>query len=85
EDRLLLRLVSQDDEAAFTELYERFWKKLFVAAYNRFKEKQQAEDIVHEVFASLWANRKKIEIESVDNYSPYAKNMAKIALCCLRC
>ncbi len=68
EDKELLCLVSQDDEAAFTELYNRFWKKLFVVAYNRFKELQQAEDIVHDVFASLWANRKKIEIEFVDNY-----------------
>ena len=65
---ILLELLSKDDAFAFTELYNRFWQKLFAIAYNRLKEIQVAEDIVHDVFASLWANRKKIEIESLENY-----------------
>ena len=65
---ILLDLLSKSDELAFTEIYSRFWKKLFAIAYNRLKENQAAEDIVHDVFASLWANRNKIEIESLDNY-----------------
>jgi len=68
DNRLLLNLLSKSDEFAFTEIYSRFWQKLFAIAYNRLKEIQTAEDIVHDVFASLWANRKKIEIESLDNY-----------------
>lgn len=68
DNTTLLTLLSESDESAFTELYNRFWKKLFSIAYNRIKETQTAEDIVHDVFASLWANRRKIEIESLDNY-----------------
>lgn len=67
-NQILLGMLSTGDEVAFTEIYNRFWKKLFTIAYNRLKENQAAEDIVHDVFASLWANRKKIEIESLDNY-----------------
>ena len=66
--KLLLDLLSKGDELAFTEIYRRFWKKLFAIAYNRLKEIQEAEDIVHDVFASLWANRDKIEIETLENY-----------------
>jgi RNA polymerase sigma-70 factor (family 1) len=65
---MLLDLLSKSDELAFTELYNRFWNKLFVIAYNRLKEIESAEDIVHDVFAVLWANRKKTGIECLDNY-----------------
>ena len=68
DNDLLLELLSKDDELAFTELYNRYWKKLFAVAYNRLKEIESAEDIVHDVFASLWANRRKSEIESIENY-----------------
>lgn len=68
DNKLLLELLSKGDKSAFTEIYNRFWQKLFAVAYNRLKEVQTAEDIVHDVFASLWVNRKKSEIESLDNY-----------------
>ena len=68
DNNMLLSLLCENDESAFTEIYSRFWKKLFAIAYNRLKEIQSAEDIVHDVFASLWANRQKSGIESLDNY-----------------
>ena len=68
DNKLLLDLLSLGDESAFTEIYSRFWQKLFAIAYSRLKEIQSAEDIVHDVFASLWANRKKNEIDFLDNY-----------------
>ena len=64
----LLVLLAKNDEAAFTEIYDRFWKKLFAIAYNRIKESDLAEDIVHDVFASLWANRNRSKIETLENY-----------------
>lgn len=64
----LLELLSQGDELAFTEIYDRFSKRLFAIAYFRLKEVQEAEDIVHDVFASLWANRNKVEVNSLENY-----------------
>ena len=67
-DKELLSLLIQNNQAAFTELYNRFWKKLFAVAYNRLKEVQAAEDIVHDVFAGLWANRHKPGINLIENY-----------------
>lgn len=61
-------LLSKNDKEAFSELYVRYWKKLFAIANNRLNNRQAAEDIVHDVFASLWANRAKVEIEQIENY-----------------
>ena len=68
DNRILLELLSKGDESAFAEIYNRFWRKLFAISYNRLKSTEEAEDIVHDVFTSLWANRKKNNIESLDNY-----------------
>lgn len=72
----LLKLLSQSDELAFTELYNRFWKKLFTISYNRLKEITSAEDIVHDVFAALWKNRHQIEITAIENYLATATKYA---------
>lgn len=76
EDSELLQLLSQNDKDAFTELYNRFWKKLFAIAYGRMKEVQDAEDIVHDVMASLWMNRDKVEINLLENYLATATKYA---------
>lgn len=77
EDQQLLHLLSaEDNKAAFTELYNRFWQQLFAIAYNRIQEKETAEDIVHDVFAGLWVNRKKVKIESLENYLAVAVKYA---------
>lgn len=67
-EKQLLDLLSKSDELAFTEVYHRYWQKLVATAYSRLKEIPEAEDTVHDVFASLWANRQKTEIKSLENY-----------------
>ena len=67
-DDQLLALLARNDELAFTEIYNRFWKKLFAVAYNRMQDQELAEDIVHDVFVSLWANRSTAEIKTLENY-----------------
>lgn len=68
DNETLLRLLAEDNQKAFTELYNRFWQKLFAIAYNRLKNRQAAEDVVHDVFAGLWANRHKVDISFLENY-----------------
>ena len=64
----LIALLKTADEHAFTEIYNRHWKRLLAIAYNHTKDKSSAKEIVQEVFISLWNRRDKIEIQSVDNY-----------------
>jgi RNA polymerase sigma-70 factor (ECF subfamily) len=62
-DETLLLLLSQDSEQAFDELYNRYWKKLFVVAMHTLKETEQAEEIVHDVLLKLWTLRKTLKVE----------------------
>jgi RNA polymerase sigma-70 factor (family 1) len=72
----LLDLIVQDNEAAFSELYERYWEKLFVIAFNRLRDKAAAEDIVHDVFTALWTNRHTHPVIAPENYLAVAVKYA---------
>ena len=61
-DTELLELLEKDDEFAFKEIYNKYWKKLYVVAANRMANEQDAEEIVQDLFASLWLRRKDIVI-----------------------
>ena len=67
-DQELLQLIQRDHEAAFEELYHRYWDKLFYIAHKRLKSNIAAEEIVQDVFLALWQKRKKLVIESVPHY-----------------
>lgn len=56
-DAELSSLLMQGDEAAFTEIYNRYWDKLFAVAFNRCGVEIEAEEIVQDVFLSLWNRR----------------------------
>lgn len=68
ENSDLVLLLSQSDQGAFSELYQRYWKKLFAIAYNRLNETETAEDVVHDVFAAVWSQREKLLIGNLENY-----------------
>ncbi|MGN6434946.1 MAG: RNA polymerase sigma-70 factor [Agriterribacter sp.] len=72
----LADLQCHDSESAFREIYALHWEKMFSIAYHRLNNVQEAEDIVHDVFVSLWVNRKKAQIHSLENYLSVAvKNL----------
>lgn len=63
-DEVLLRLMASDDSEAFTLLYRRHWEALFITAVKAIQSKEDAADIVQEVFLSLWNRRTEIIITS---------------------
>ncbi len=63
----LLQLLAKDDEHAFSEIYERYWKTLYGVAYSRLRDTYLTEDVVHEVLTSLWRNRTET-IHSLESY-----------------
>ena len=67
-DLELLQLIQQDNEAAFEELYNRYWDKLYYMAHKRLKSSAAAEEIVQDIFLTLWQKRKTLAIESVPHY-----------------
>jgi RNA polymerase sigma-70 factor (family 1) len=59
-DKELTELLKLNDRHAFTEIYNRYWKKLFTIAANKIKDLDEAEEIVQDIFASLWARRNNL-------------------------
>ena len=67
-DEELLSLLRDEQYHAFTEIYERYWKKMLLIAWNHTKDKTAAEDIVHEVFMSLWEKKGELDIKNIPAY-----------------
>ncbi|MFD2582395.1 RNA polymerase sigma-70 factor [Pedobacter vanadiisoli] len=68
-DAELIALLRDEDHNAFTEIYRRFWDKIFVLAFNRLKDQAEAEEIVQEVFLSLWKRRETLQVQySLNTY-----------------
>ncbi|MES2275985.1 MAG: RNA polymerase sigma-70 factor [Bacteroidota bacterium] len=62
-DPELLALIQEDDQVAFAELYRRYWDKLFVVARNRLQDELEAEEVVQDVFYSIWKRRATLAVE----------------------
>ncbi|WP_316840006.1 RNA polymerase sigma-70 factor [Pedobacter gandavensis] len=68
-DSTLVERLHLGDHRAFGEIYERFFGLLYKHAYNRFRDEEQAKDVVHELFEDLWLKREVIIIErNLSNY-----------------
>lgn len=63
-DLQLLNLIQADHEAAFKELYCRYWKHLYAFAYNRVRNREVAEEIVQDFLTNFWLNRQKLNIQT---------------------
>ncbi|WP_231458955.1 MULTISPECIES: RNA polymerase sigma factor [unclassified Pedobacter] len=62
-DNELFELIQLRDKAAFEEIYERFNGLLFIYAFKLVTDKEDARDIVQEIFVYLWSNQ-NIKIKS---------------------
>lgn len=61
----LLELLSgEDDGYAFNEIYNRYWEKMYGAAYKRLRLTEVAEEIVQDLFTDIWLRRKSLHINS---------------------
>lgn len=63
-DEELLVMIQQDNSAAFEVLYERYWKKLYYQAARKTDSLPDAQEIVQNIFTSLWLRRRQLQIES---------------------
>lgn len=63
-DQELALLLQKGCHAAYAELYQRYFRLLFVHAYKRLGDKEQAKDIIQELFISTWENRNTFSLKS---------------------
>lgn len=64
DDELLDLIRLHNDQAAFAEIYRRYWKVLINAAGKRINSMEVAEEIVQDVFVSFYLRRKEIHLQS---------------------
>lgn len=55
-DEDLLQLVSNGNENAFAVIFDRYWKRLYHYTFKIYRDEKVCEDIVQEIFISLWKN-----------------------------
>ncbi|HZX73361.1 MAG TPA: sigma factor, partial [Cyclobacteriaceae bacterium] len=60
----LFVLFKEGDSKAFETIYDQYSDQLFRYIYSRVKEKETSEEIVQEIFVSLWTNRTANEINA---------------------
>lgn len=63
-DQELCALLTEGDEKAFVQIFDRYQAPLFDFAYKRIRDKDEVKDIVQEIFVKLWNNREELHIKS---------------------
>ena len=67
-DEILLQLLKADNDKAFKEIYSRYWKPIFEAAYYRLANKETAKELVQAIFLRIWEKRHSIQINHLAAY-----------------
>lgn len=49
-------------------MYERYWYRVFALAYRKLKSRETAEELVQELFATLWHKRAQQTINQLESY-----------------
>ncbi|HEY0669832.1 MAG TPA: RNA polymerase sigma-70 factor [Sphingobacteriaceae bacterium] len=61
-DSELAGLIKQEDQLAYTELFDRYKGVLYSHAYRLLEDHDEAEDVIQDVFLTLWQKRMELEI-----------------------
>src|SRR5688572_22796602 len=71
----VLRQLTEGNESAFKQIYDRYWLSIYKTVKRYTKSPEVAEDIVQEIFTTLWNNRSNFR--EVINLEYYLITMAK--------
>ncbi|QEM10699.1 RNA polymerase sigma-70 factor [Mucilaginibacter rubeus] len=61
-DDRLAALIRENDLVAFEHIYNKYWSKLYLSAYNILRDRQVSEDITQEVLVNLWMKRANLQV-----------------------
>ena len=67
-DAELVALLNQGNESAFESIYSRYAKTLFGFARRTISAKEDCEEIIQDVFVSLWERRASLHVLSLKYY-----------------
>ncbi len=64
----LLEEMKNGNENSFREIYHRYWKHLYFLALKKVRSSEVAEELVQNVFVSLWNKRATTRILCLESY-----------------
>jgi RNA polymerase sigma-70 factor (ECF subfamily) len=67
-DSELQQYVKEGNKQAFEVIFDRYWKRLFSYAFKVYNDEKIAEDIVQEIFISLWEKSNDANILNLEAY-----------------
>jgi RNA polymerase sigma-70 factor (family 1) len=60
DDKLIINKLKEGDVLSFDNIFKKYNKKVYYFAFSYLKNKEEAEDVVQEVFMNLWRFRDQI-------------------------
>lgn len=60
----LLDLLKAGDPSAYTEIYKRYSPLLYVHAFKKIRHREEAKDVIQEVFTTIWTKRADLTIKT---------------------
>lgn len=67
-DEELWRNILAGDDRSFAMFYERYWLRMYKAALYYLRDRDASEEVVQEVFLSIWNKRKTLDIRNFAGY-----------------
>jgi RNA polymerase sigma-70 factor (family 1) len=67
-DEELLTELQKGNKVAFEEIFNKYWFTLYRVAYTRTKSRQEAEEVVQDIFTALWKNHNTLLINNLSHY-----------------
>jgi len=73
DDKLIIKNLKEGDSVSFDNIFNKYNKKVYYFALSYLKNREEAEDVVQEVFLNLWKYRNQI-----NEYYTFSKYLFKI-------
>mgnify|MGYP001355593052 CR=1 FL=1 len=67
-DEELIGLIARDDEKAFEALFDRYWEVAHSIACSKLRSREEAQEIVDDLFLDFWQRRQSLNIDNFRNY-----------------
>jgi RNA polymerase sigma-70 factor (family 1) len=67
-DAALVHRLETGDEQSFQEIYERYWHKLYATAVSKTGCRENAQELVQDIFMDLWHRRGQVQIDDLERY-----------------
>ncbi|MNK07529.1 ECF RNA polymerase sigma factor SigW [compost metagenome] len=63
-DEELTVLLKQEDQVAFTEIYNRYWAEMYYHTFRMLRDEDSSKDVVQDVFSTLWLKSASLNVST---------------------